>query len=93
MGVIYLCQNSLLDYANLRAGFSFSGKFALFDLSKSQDTFFLGVDGKIAAHVCTVTGYFRSASLSDEYFASIDCLSARALNAKTRAGVVVVVLT
>ncbi len=47
------------------------------------------MDGKIAAHEGARTGNLRSASLTDEDFASLDLLATETLDAKSLAGIVV----
>ena len=54
----------LLNY-NLRAAGCFAGEQALFDLTKGNGASLCGMDGEVAAHVCTGASQFGCTSLAD----------------------------
>lgn len=63
----------------------------LFGLYESNFAINRGMDSEIATHKGAWAGDFCRASLTDEDFASLDGLAAKALDAKALAGVIMVV--
>ena len=77
---------------HLGAWLGLASEGRLLDLLEADNTTVSGVDGVVAAHVCTRAGNLRSACLADEDFTSVDLLATEALDAKARPSVIVDVL-
>ena len=74
---------------NTSARHAFAREVALFGLYEDDLTINGCMDGEVAAHKVARTCEFSSASLTNEYFASLYLLAAKTLNAKSLAGIVV----
>lgn len=90
---IFSAVPGILLYDNLCAAGSLAGEAAGFDLFETNDAVFFGMDGKVAAHVCTRTCLLGFANLTDQYFARANLLAAKALDAKSLSRTVVDVFT
>ena len=74
---------------NAGARYALAREVILLGLNENNLTVDGCMDGKIAAHEGARTGNLRSASLTDENFASLDLLATETLDAKSLAGIVV----
>ena len=74
---------------NASAGHAFAREVMLLGFNENNFTVDGCMDGKIAAHEGARTGNLRSASLTDENFASLYLLATETLDAKSLAGIVV----
>ena len=68
---------------------AFARKMMFLGFDEENLTIDCGMDSVIAAHKSAWAGNLRSASLADENFASFNLLTAKALDAKSLAGIVV----
>lgn len=66
-----------------------AGEVALFGLYEDYFTIDSSMDGEVAAHESAWACNLGSTGLADEYFASLDLLATKALDAKSLAGIVV----
>ena len=74
---------------NASARHALAGKMAFLGLNEDDLTINSGMNSEVAAHESARAGNLRSASLTDENFASLDLLTTETLDAKSLAGIVV----
>ena len=87
VGTIFYLRN-----AYLRARLGATGKTTFFDLAKSDNAIFSGMNSVVAAYKSARASDFGAASLANNNFACAHFLATKALHAKASAGVVVDVL-
>ena len=84
-------DNYTLSGVNFDAGARHALAREVILLGLNEDNFAInsGMNSEVAAHESARAGKLRSASLTDENFASLDLLTTETLDAKSLAGIVV----
>ena len=89
----FIVGNLVLSDFNADARDGLAGEVRLFGLYEGDDTIFCGVNGKVTGHISSFACEFGATCLADDDFASLNFLTAKALDTKTLAGIVVDVLS
>lgn len=91
MSGVFCCSRYLFD-GNLSLGRGLAAKTALLDFAKTDDTVNGSVNRKVTTYERARSGNLGRTGLTNQYFASADFLTAKALNAKSLTGIIMNIL-